>query len=66
LCLKHRLEKAKKLLPREVGTNGKGEDTKRRSQKVNMVDIFCTHVCKWKNETCCEYSSNRGKRDTGR
>jgi hypothetical protein len=24
-----------------------------------MVQIICTHVCKWKNETCWNYSRNR-------
>jgi hypothetical protein len=22
---------------------------------VNIVEILYTHVCKWKNETCCNY-----------
>jgi hypothetical protein len=30
----------------------KGEDVGRRFRKVNTVQILCTHVCKWKNETC--------------
>jgi hypothetical protein len=30
-----------------VGTSGRGEDI-----RVNMVEIFCTHVCKWKNDNC--------------
>jgi hypothetical protein len=21
-------------------------------RRVNMVQILCTHVCKWKNQTC--------------
>jgi hypothetical protein len=21
-------------------------------RKVNMVEILCTHACKWKNKTC--------------
>jgi hypothetical protein len=25
---------------------------------VNMVEIFCTHVWKWKNEICWNYSRN--------
>jgi hypothetical protein len=33
-----------------VGTNGSGEDVGRGCRRVNMVQIFCTHVCKWKNE----------------
>jgi hypothetical protein len=35
-----------------VGTNGRGKNMRKRYKKVNMVEIFCTHVCKWKNETC--------------
>jgi hypothetical protein len=26
------------------------------------VQILCTHVCKWKNETCRKYSRNGGQR----
>jgi hypothetical protein len=25
---------------------------KKEGQSVDMVEIFCTHLCKWKNETC--------------
>jgi hypothetical protein len=25
---------------------------------VNMVQILCTHACKWKNETCLNYPLN--------
>jgi hypothetical protein len=28
---------------------------------VDMVEIFCTHLCKWKNETCWNYSRNGGE-----
>jgi hypothetical protein len=31
-----------------VGGGGVGKGCRR----VNMVQILCTHVCKWKNETC--------------
>jgi hypothetical protein len=31
------------------GTNGRGEDIRKRCRKVNMVEILCTHICKWKN-----------------
>jgi hypothetical protein len=34
-----------------------GKDCKR----VNMVQILCTHACKWKNDTCSNYSRNRGR-----
>jgi hypothetical protein len=32
---------------------------------VNMVEILCTHVWKWKNETCLNYSRNGGRGDKG-
>jgi hypothetical protein len=35
-----------------VGTSGMGEDVGRGCRKVNMVQILCIHICKWKNETC--------------
>jgi hypothetical protein len=35
-----------------VGTSGRGEDIRKRSKRVNMVEIFSTHIYKWKNETC--------------
>jgi hypothetical protein len=28
--------------------------------------IVCTYVCKWKNDTCYNYSRNRGRRDKGK
>jgi hypothetical protein len=27
------------------------EDIRKGCRRVNMVEILCTHVCKWKNET---------------
>jgi hypothetical protein len=35
-----------------IGTSKRGEDMERVGRRVNVVDIFCTHVCKLKNETC--------------
>jgi hypothetical protein len=35
-----------------VGTSGKGEDVVKGCRRVNMVQILCTHVYKWKNDTC--------------
>jgi hypothetical protein len=29
-----------------------GEDVGKGFRRVNIVQILCTHVCKWKNETC--------------
>jgi hypothetical protein len=31
-----------------VGTSGKREKVGKGCRKVNMVQILCTHVCKWK------------------
>jgi hypothetical protein len=33
-----------------VGTGRRGEKVRRGCRRVNMVQILCTHVCKWKNE----------------
>jgi hypothetical protein len=33
---------------------------------MNMVEIICTHVRKWKNETCWNYSENKEKGDKGK
>jgi hypothetical protein len=42
------------------------ENIRKRSQRVNMVQIFCIHMCKWKKrETCWNYSRNWGRRDKG-
>jgi hypothetical protein len=32
-------------------------------RSVNMVQILCTHVCKWKNEICGNYSRNGGVKE---
>jgi hypothetical protein len=37
-------------------TSGRREAMGRECGRVNMVQILCTHVCKWKNETCCSCS----------
>jgi hypothetical protein len=44
--------KAKQVLSGGVGISGSGEDIRKGGWRVNMVGMFCTHVCKWKNETC--------------
>jgi hypothetical protein len=46
-----------------VGTNGREEDLEKGCRRVNMVEILCTHVYKWENETCFNYSRNRGRED---
>jgi hypothetical protein len=35
-----------------VGTGVRGEDVGKEYRRVNMMQTLCTHVCKWKNETC--------------
>jgi hypothetical protein len=36
----------------EGRTSRRREDVEKGCRRVNMVQILCTHVCKWKNETC--------------
>jgi hypothetical protein len=33
-----------------LGTTGREEDIRKEGRRVNMVEIFCTHVCKQKNK----------------
>jgi hypothetical protein len=47
--------KAKQFL--SLGYQWEGDDTRKESQKVNMVEILCIHV----NETCRNYSRNKDK-----
>jgi hypothetical protein len=35
-----------------VGTSGRWEDIRKRCRRMNIVEILCTYVWKWKNETC--------------
>jgi hypothetical protein len=37
------------------------EDIKKECRKVNMMEILCTHIWKWRNETYWNYSRNGGK-----
>jgi hypothetical protein len=47
---KLREQETEQVLPEGVGTKGWGGGGERVS--VNIVQIPCAHVCKWKNETC--------------
>jgi hypothetical protein len=38
-----------------------GGDYKESVEEVNMVEILCTHVWKWKNDTCWDHSRNGGE-----
>jgi hypothetical protein len=35
-------------------------------RRVNMVQILCTHVCKWKNETVESIPGIEGGEDKGK
>jgi hypothetical protein len=35
-----------------VDITSRKQFTKEAYRKVNIVQILCTHVCKWRNETC--------------
>jgi hypothetical protein len=35
-----------------IGISGREEEVGKGHGRVNMVQILCTHVCKWKKETC--------------
>jgi hypothetical protein len=35
-----------------MGNSGMGRDVGRGCRRVNMVQILCAHVYKWKNEIC--------------
>jgi hypothetical protein len=36
----------------DVGIHGRGEVAGKRGRRMNMVQIMCTHECKYKNDTC--------------
>jgi hypothetical protein len=48
-----------------VGTSWRGKDMGRVSRWVNMLQILCAHIYKWKHETYWIYSMNRGRGDKG-
>jgi hypothetical protein len=35
-----------------IVVSGRGEEVEKGNGMVNIVYILCTHVCKWKNDTC--------------
>jgi hypothetical protein len=51
-------KRAEQILRGGVGTSGRGEIMGKGHGRVNIVQILCTHVCKWKNDTCWNYSKN--------
>jgi hypothetical protein len=45
-------KKAEQVLSDGFGTSGGGvEDVGKGCRRVNIMQILCTHICKWKNET---------------
>jgi hypothetical protein len=49
--------RVEKVLPGGgLGTSGRGVEVGKGCGRVNMVQILCAHVCKWKNGTCRNYS----------
>jgi hypothetical protein len=46
-----------------VGTIVWGEDIRKGYRKVNMVEMLYTHVWKWKNEICRNYSKKGRKEE---
>jgi hypothetical protein len=40
-----------------------GEEVGKGYRKVNVVQMLCIHICKWKNKTCGSYSRNGKKED---
>jgi hypothetical protein len=46
--------RTEQVLPGEegVGISGRGEEVEKGCRRVNMVQILCAPVCKWKKETC--------------
>jgi hypothetical protein len=43
---------SKEELTEKVDTSGRGEEVGKGCERVNMVQILCIHIWKWKNETC--------------
>jgi hypothetical protein len=52
LFYKNGEQEAKTGPVRGFGTSGTGEDIRKGCKRVNMVEILCTRICKWKNEAC--------------
>jgi hypothetical protein len=44
--------RAEQVLSVVVGTSGRGKEVEKGHGRVNMVQMLCTHVCKWQNDTC--------------
>jgi hypothetical protein len=45
-------QEAEQVLTGVFGTSGRWEELEKGHGRVNIVQILCTYVCKWKNDTC--------------
>jgi hypothetical protein len=45
-----------------AGINGRMEVMGKGDRRMNMVPKMCTHVIKYKNDTCWNYFRNQGRR----
>jgi hypothetical protein len=73
LCSSSKLEdrRAEHVLPGgewggEFCSNGRREVVGKEVRRVNIVQILCAHVSKWKNDTCWSYCKNGGANGSGR
>jgi hypothetical protein len=56
-------KRVEQVLPRgKGGDSARGEVAGKRTRRVNTVKKMCTHGCKCKNDSSCNYSMNQGKR----
>jgi hypothetical protein len=55
----------KNVLSVRIDSSEIGGDIRKGIWRVNMLEIFCTHVCKLKNKTCWNYPRNGGRDDKG-
>jgi hypothetical protein len=44
--------RAEQVRGRGVRTGGSGEVVEKGGRRMNTVQIMCTYVCKYKNDTC--------------
>jgi hypothetical protein len=44
-----------------LGIRRRREDVRKWGRMVKTVEILRPHICKWKNETCSNYSRNGGE-----
>jgi hypothetical protein len=49
---KPREQEGGQVLPRWVCISGMEEELEAGYGRMNIVQMLCTHVCKWKNDTC--------------